>query len=78
MSKNKRSDKKNNYQYFKANIGAISEEVDYFSNYKEVLSLNKVYLNTKKNNPIADYAVINKNKATETLFELAHKKEKIK
>ncbi len=28
MSKNKRSDKKNNYQYFKATIGAISEEVD--------------------------------------------------
>jgi len=73
MSKNKRSDKKNNYQHFKATIGAISEEVDYFGNYKEVLSLNKVYLNTKKNNPIADYAVINKNKATETLFELAHK-----
>ena len=73
MNKNKRSGNKNNYQHFKSTIGAISEEVDYFGNCKEVLSLNKVHLNTKKNNPIADYAVINKNKATETLFELAHK-----
>jgi len=73
MSKNKKSDRKNNYQHFKATIGAISEEVDYFGNHKEVLSLNKVHLNTKKNHPVADYAVINKNKATETLFELAHK-----
>ena len=73
MNKNKRSGSKNNYQHFKATVGAISEEVDYFGNCKEVLSLNKVYLNTKKNNPIADYAVINKNKATETLFEIAQK-----
>ena len=73
MNKNKRSGNKNNYQHFKATVGAIGEEVDYFGNCKEVLSLNKVHLNTKKNNPVADYAVINKNKATETLFELAHK-----
>ena len=73
MNKNKRSGNKNNYQHFKATVGAISEEVDYFGNCKEVLSLNKVHLNTKKNNPIADYAVINKNKATETLFEIAQK-----
>ena len=71
MNKNKRSGSKNNYQHFKATVGAISEEVDYFGNCKEVLS--KVHLNTKKNNPIADYAVINKNKATETLFEIAQK-----
>ena len=64
---------KNKYQHFKATIGTISEELDYFGNFKEVLSLNKVYLNTKKNNPVADYAIINRNKATETLFELAHK-----
>ena len=73
MGKSKRSDIKNNYQHFKATIGTISEEVDYFGNHKEVLSLNKVHLNTKKNNPVADYAVINKNRATEPLFELAHK-----
>lgn len=73
MNKNKRSGSKNNYKHFKATVGAISEEVDYFGNCKEVLSLNKVHLNTKKNNPIADYAVINKNKATETLFEIAQK-----
>ena len=73
MNKNKRSGSKNNYKHFKATVGAISEEVDYFGNCKEVLSLNKVHLNTKKNNLVADYAVINKNKATETLFELAHK-----
>ncbi len=48
MSKNKKSDRKNDYQHFKATIGAISEEVDYFGNHKEVLSLNKVHLNTKK------------------------------
>jgi len=34
MSKNKRSDSKNNYQHFKATIGSISEEVDYFGNCK--------------------------------------------
>jgi len=73
MGKSKRSDIKNNYQHFKATIGTISEEVDYFGNHKEVLSLNKVHLNTKKNNPVADYAVINKNRATEPLFKLAHK-----
>ena len=39
---------KNKYQHFKATIGTISEELDYFGNFKEVLSLNKVYLNTKK------------------------------
>ena len=71
MSKNKRSDKKNNYQHFKATIGAISEEVDYFGNHKEVLSLGKVYLKTGGAKPVADYAIINRNKATETLFELA-------
>lgn len=71
MSKKKTN--KSNYQHFKATIGTISAELDYFGNFKEVLSLNKVHLNTKKNNLIADYAVINKNKATETLFELAHK-----
>ena len=73
MSKKKTNNVKSNYQHFKATIGTISAELDYFGNFKEVLSLNKIHLNTKKNNPIADYAVINKNKATETLFELAHK-----
>jgi len=63
----------NNYKHFKAVIGVLSEELDYLGMPKEVLSLNKVHLNTKKNNPVADYAVINKNKATETLFELAYK-----
>ena len=73
MSKNKKSDSKNNYQHFKATIGAISEEVDYFGNLKETLLLDKVYLKTRGNKPVADYAIINRNKATETLFELAHK-----
>ena len=73
MNKKKSNSVKSNYQHFKATIGAISEEVDYFGNHKEVLSLNKVHLNTKKNHPVADYAIINRNKATETLFELAQK-----
>ena len=46
MGKSKRSDIKNNYQHFKATIGTISEEVDYFGNHKEVLSLNKIHLGT--------------------------------
>ena len=73
MSKNKKSDRKNNYQHFKATIGTISEELDYFGNFKEVLSLDKVYLKTRGDKPVVDYAVINRNKATETLFELAQK-----
>mgnify|MGYP003348031837 CR=1 FL=1 len=73
MNKKKTHNVKSNYQNFKATIGTISEELDYFGNLKEVLSLNIIHLNTKKNNFVADYAVINKNRATEPLFELAHK-----
>jgi hypothetical protein len=73
MNKKKSNSVKSNYQHFKATIGAISEEVDYFGNLKETLLLDKVYLKTRGNKPVADYAIINRNKATETLFELAHK-----
>jgi hypothetical protein len=73
MSKKKTNNVKNNYQHFKATIGTISEELDYFGNFKEVLSLDKVYLKTRGDKPVVDYAVINRNKATETLFELAQK-----
>jgi hypothetical protein len=61
------------HKHFKAIIGTISEELDYFGNFKEVLSLDKVYLKTRGDKPVADYAIINRNKATETLFELAQK-----
>jgi hypothetical protein len=50
MSKNKSNNIKNNYQHFKATIGTISEELDYFGNFKEVLSLDKVYLKTRGDN----------------------------
>jgi hypothetical protein len=73
MSKKKTNNVKNNYQHFKATIGTISEELDYFGNFKEVLSLDKLYLKTRGDKPVADYAIINRNKASETLFELAHK-----
>ena len=73
MSKKKTNNVKNNYQHFKATIGTISEELDYFGNFKEVLSLDKIYLKTRGDKPVADYAIINRNKATETLFELAQK-----
>ena len=73
MSKKKTNNVKNNYQHFKATIGTISEELDYFGNFKEVLSLDKVYLKTRGDKPVADYAIINRNKASETLFELAQK-----
>ena len=73
MSKKKTNNVKSNYQHFKATIGTIIEELDYFGNFKEVLSLDKVYLKTRGDKPFADYAIINRNKATETLFELAQK-----
>lgn len=73
MSKKKTNNVKSNYQHFKATIGTISAELDYFGNFKEVLSLDKVYLKTRGDKPVADYAIINRNKATETLFELAQK-----
>ncbi len=73
MNKKKTHNVKSNYQNFKATIGTISEELDYFGNLKEVLSLDKVYLKTRGDKPVADYAIINRNKATETLFELAQK-----
>jgi hypothetical protein len=73
MSKKKINNVKSNYQHFKAIIGTISAELDYFGNFKETLSLDKVYLKTRGDKPVADYAIINRNKATETLFELAQK-----
>ena len=73
MNKKKTHNVKSNYQNFKATIGTINEELDYFGNLKEVLSLDKVYLKTRGDKPVVDYAVINRNKATETLFELAQK-----
>ena len=73
MSKKKTNNVKSNYQHFKATIGTISEELDYFGNFKEVLSLDKVYLKTRGDKPVVDYAIINRNKATETLFEIAQK-----
>lgn len=62
---------KNDYKYFKAVIGVLSKEFDYFGSPKEVLSLNKVSQITKGNKPIADYIMIDKNKTTECLFEVA-------
>ena len=62
---------KNNYKHFKAIIGTVSEEVDYFGESKAVLSLHKVYLKTKGDKPVADYVIINKSKVTESLFEIA-------
>jgi hypothetical protein len=59
------------YKYFKAIIGTISEEFDYFGNPKEVLSLDNVCSKTRGNKPVADYVLINKNKSTESLFEIA-------
>ena len=41
MSKKKTNNVKSNYQHFKATIGTINEELDYFGNLKEVLSLDK-------------------------------------
>lgn len=37
-----------------------------------MLSLHKVYLKTRGDKPVADYVLINKSKATESLFEIAH------
>lgn len=60
------------HKHFKAVVGTISEEFDYFGESKAVLSLHKVYLKARGDKPIADYVLINKNKATECLFEIAN------
>jgi hypothetical protein len=62
---------KNDYKYFKAVIGVLSKEFDYLGRQKEVLSLSKVSQITKGNKPVADYIMIDKNKTTECLFEIA-------
>jgi hypothetical protein len=62
---------KSDYKYFKAIIGTITKEFDYFGRPKEVLSLSKVSQITKGNKPVADYIMIDKNKTTECLFEIA-------
>jgi hypothetical protein len=62
---------KSDYKYFKAVIGVLSKELDYFGRPKEVLSLSKVSQITKGNKPVADYIMIDKNKTTECLFEIA-------
>jgi hypothetical protein len=72
MSVNPIKSIKNNYKHFKAIIGTVSEELDYFGESKAVLSLHKVYLKTKSDKPVADYVLINKNKSTESLFVIAH------
>jgi hypothetical protein len=71
MSVNSSKSIKNDYKYFKAIIGTISEEIDYLGMPKEVLSLRNVYLMNKESKPVADYVLTNKNKATEALFDIA-------
>lgn len=71
MSVNPIKSIKNNYKHFRAVIGTVSEELDYFGESKAVLSLHKVYLKTKGDKPVADYVIINKSKVTESLFEIA-------
>ena len=56
---------KKEHKYFKAIIGIITKEFDYFGRPKEVLSLNKVFQITKGNKTVADCIVIDKNKTTE-------------
>lgn len=62
---------KNDYKYFKGVIGVLSKELDYFGRQKEVLLLEKVFQIAKGNKPVADCIVIDKNKTTECLFEIA-------
>jgi hypothetical protein len=71
MSVNPNKSIKNNYKHFKAVIGTVSEELDYFGESKAVLSLHKVYLKSRGGKPVADYVLINKSKATEALFDIA-------
>jgi hypothetical protein len=71
MSVNPIKSIKNNYKHFRAVIGIVSEELDYFGESKAVLSLHKVYLKTRGDKPVADYVIINKSKVTESLFEIA-------
>ena len=71
MSLNPSKSIKKEHKYFKAIIGIITKEFDYFGRPKEVLSLNKVFQITKGNKPVADCIVIDKNKTTECLFEIS-------
>jgi hypothetical protein len=62
-----------NLQYFKATLGKIVEEIDFKGKSHEMLMMVNLYKQTSSKKPFADYALINRNKTTEFLFELATK-----
>jgi hypothetical protein len=61
----------NNLQYFRGTIGKIVEEIDFKGRPHEMLLIGDLYKQTSSKKPFADYALINRNKTTEFLFELA-------
>lgn len=60
-----------NPQYFKATLGKIVEEINFKGKPHEMLLITDLYKQTSSKKPFADYALINRNKTTEFLFELA-------
>jgi hypothetical protein len=61
----------NNLQYFKGTIEKIVEEIDFKGKPHEMLLIGDLYKQTSSKKPFADYALINRNKTTDFLFELA-------
>jgi hypothetical protein len=60
----------NNLQYFKGTIEKIVEEIDFKGRPHEMLLIADLYKQSSSKKPFADYALINRNKTTEFLFEL--------
>lgn len=60
-----------NPQYFKATVGKIVEEIDFKGEPHKMLMMVNLYKQTSSKKLFADYALINRNKTTEFLFELA-------
>ncbi|MCA9386367.1 hypothetical protein KC717_07015 [Candidatus Dojkabacteria bacterium] len=61
----------NNLQYFKGTIGKIVNEIDFRGASHEMLMITNVYKQKTPKKQFADYALVNRNKTTEFLFELA-------
>jgi hypothetical protein len=71
MKKTTNNGGKNDYRYFKANIGEVIKEYDIFGQPKEILSLKKARFMAGNKKPVADYVFINKNQVTNPLFDMA-------
>lgn len=75
MSKLERKILVNNPQYFKGTIGKIVNEIDFKGVPHVMLMITNVVKKTSSRKKFADYALVNKDKTTEFLFELVSSNE---